>query len=293
LETKDSVDRLHQRQDDLERRTIIEWLTRSDYSTQQSDFIGRRQKGTGQWLLNSDEFQSWLKTTKQALFCPGMPGAGKTMIASIVVDHLSVEYQNDASVGVAYLYCNFRRQDEQTLAELVSSLLKQLVQGQLSMPESVKGLYERHKDRARPSFDEIMKVFYAVVADFSRTFIVIDALDECQVAEGVRSKLLSELFRLQAHTGANLFATSRFIPDIEKEFKGSMSLEIRANNEDVQRYLEGHMSRLPSFVSRNPDLKEEIKSEIIKAVDGMYAPLTLKWRHQVNVWLGFSSPSCI
>jgi Cdc6-like AAA superfamily ATPase len=279
LETKDSVDRLHRRQDDLERRTITEWLTRIDYSTQQSDFIGRRQEGTGQWLLNSNKFQSWLSTTKQTLFCPGMPGAGKTMITSIVVDYLSAEFQNDASVGVAYLYCNFRRQDEQSPTELLSSLLKQLVQGQLSVPESVKGLYERHKDKARPSFDEMLKVFHAVVADYSRTFIVIDALDECQVSGGVRSKLLSELFRLQAQSGASLFATSRFIPEIEKEFTGSILLEIRANNEDVQRYLDGHMSRLPSFVSRSSDLKEEIKTEIIKAVDGMYVPLTLKWTH--------------
>jgi Cdc6-like AAA superfamily ATPase len=287
------VDRLHQRHDDLQRRTIIEWLTRIDYSTQQSDFIGRRQEGTGQWLLNSDKFQSWLKTAKQTLFCQGMPGAGKTMIASIVVDHLSVEFQNDASVGIAYLYCNFRRQDEQSLTELLSSLLKQLVQGQLSVPESVKSLYERHKDKARPSLDEILKVFYAVVADYSRTFIVIDALDECQVSGGVRSKLLSELFHLQAQTEASLFATSRFIPEIEKEFKGSMSLEIHASDEDVQRYLDGHMSQLPSFVSRSSDLKEEIKSEIIKAVDGMYVPLMLKWRRQVNIRLGFSSQSCI
>jgi hypothetical protein len=124
LETKDGVDRLHQRQDNLERRTIIEWLTRIDYSTQPSDFIGRRQEGTGQWLLNSNEFQSWLKTSKQTLFCPGMPEAGKTMITSIVVDYLSTEFQNDASVGVTYLYCNFRRQDEQTPSELLSSLLK-------------------------------------------------------------------------------------------------------------------------------------------------------------------------
>jgi hypothetical protein len=30
------------------------------------------------------------------------------------------------------------------------------------------------------------------------------------------------------------------------------------------------MSRLPSFVLRSPDLQEEIKTEIMKAVDGMY-----------------------
>jgi hypothetical protein len=38
----------------------------------------------------------------------------------------------------------------------------------------------------------------------------------------------------------------------------------------VQRYLDSHMSQLSLCVSRNVDLKEKIKAEIIKAVNGMY-----------------------
>lgn len=45
---------------------------------------------------------------------------------------------------------------------------------------------------------------------------------------------------------------------------------ICANPGDVSRYLENHMSRLSSFVARNPQLQEEIVLEISKAVDGMY-----------------------
>jgi len=141
------------------------------------------------------------------------------------------------------------------------------------MPESIKSLYNRHKDkRTRPSFDEISKVLHSVVTDYSRTFIIIDALDECQVSDGGRKRLLSEIFNFQAKTGTSLFATSRFIPEIMKEFEGCVSLEIYANAEDVQRYLDGHMSQLPSFVSQKLALQEKIKAEIVKAVDGMYVP---------------------
>jgi Cdc6-like AAA superfamily ATPase len=266
---------LNQRQDSQERRqehrVIVDWLTSIDYAPQQSDFITRRQEGTGRWLLESNKFQEWLTKSKQSLFCPGMPGAGKTIITSIVVDHLCTRFQNDASIGIAYLYCNFRRQQEQKPADLLISLLKQLVQERPSMPENVTSLYNRHKDkRTRPSFDEISKVLHSVVADYFRTFIIIDALDECQASDGGRKRLLSEIFNLQTKTGASLFATSRFIPEIMKQFEESISLEIRAIREDVQRYLDGHMSQLPSCVSRNRDLQEEIKTEIIKAVDGMY-----------------------
>lgn len=116
-ETKEYVDRLHKRQEDREsrqeHRAIVDWLTPIDYAPQQSDFIARRQEGTGQWLLDSNEFQIWLKQSRQTMFCPGMHGAGKTIIASIVVDHVYTTFQNDASIGIAYLYCNFRRHQEQ------------------------------------------------------------------------------------------------------------------------------------------------------------------------------------
>lgn len=137
----------------------------------------------------------------------------------------------------------------------------------------MKSFYERHKSRkSRPSFNEITKKLHSLLSQCSRTFIVVDALDECQVSDGGRRMLLSEIFNLQAKAGANLFATSRFIPEIMKEFEGSTILEIRASEDDLQRYLDGKMSRLRSFVSRNLTLQEEIRTEIIKAVDGMSVP---------------------
>ena len=97
-----------------------------DYGSQQSDYFGNRQSGTGQWFLESAEYQAWLKTKAQTLFCPGIPGAGKTVLTSIVVNNLHERYHDDANVGIAYVYCNFRRQDEQKLDHLLAGLLRQL-----------------------------------------------------------------------------------------------------------------------------------------------------------------------
>ena len=272
--TKAGVDLLLEQQDNRERReehqTIVGWLTSIDYASQQSDFTSRRQEGTGQWLLDSDEFQRWLSQKQQTLFCPGIPGAGKTMITSIVVDNLCTRFGNDGSTGIAYLYCNFRQQQDQKPANLLASLLGQFARGQPSLSNSVKSLYERYKvKQAPPSFDEISHVLQSIMASYSRTFVVIDALDECGISDGGCRQFLAEISKLQAKTGASLFATSRFIPDIVEEFKGNPSLEIRADDGDVRRYLDGHMSQLRPFVSRKPDLQEEIKTEIVKAVDGM------------------------
>jgi hypothetical protein len=270
---QEGVYKLLRGQHDQEHGTILEWLTPIDYAPQQNDYIRRRQPGTGQWLLDSAEYQTWLKTDKQTLFCPGIPGAGKTILTSIVVGDLFERFQDDATIGIAYMYCNVRRQNEQKAEHLLASLLRQLAQGQSSLPGTVNDLYHRHEvRRTRPSLDEIHRALQFVAAMYTRVFIIVDALDECQGSDGCRTKFLSEIFKLQAEAGTNLFATSRHIPEIIKEFNGSVSLEIRASDEDVQRYLDGCMSHLPGFVLYNPELQKEIKTEIVKAVDGMYVP---------------------
>lgn len=269
-----AVDRLIERQDDREcreeRQNILEWLTTIDYASQQSDFINRREVGTGQWLIDSEEYQAWVQTPKQTLFCPGIPGAGKTILTAIAIDDLTMRFGSEADIGIAYLYCNFRRQDEQKADGLLASLLKQLSQLRASLPDTVKALYERHKDkRTQPSFDELSRTLQSVTAIFSRVFIIIDALDECRTTDGCRTRLLTEIFLAQAKSRANIFATSRFLPEVTERFEGSISLEIRASEEDVRRYLDGCMFRLPAFVGRSPDLQEEIKTGIVLLVKGM------------------------
>jgi hypothetical protein len=264
-------DRIDSREASDEQGTILDWLTPVDYASQQNDFISRRQAGTGQWLLDSAEFKAWVETERETLFCPGIPGAGKTILTSIVVDNLTTRFRNDESIGIAYVYCNFRQKNDQKTQDLLASLLKQLAQRRPFLPDSVKSLYETHRStRTRPSLEEISGTLQSMTALYSKVFIIVDALDECQTSDGCRSRFLSEIFALQAKYGANIFATSRSIPEITEQFEGSMSLEIRASEYDVRRYVDGHMTHLPSFVRQNQDLQEKIKAEIVKTVDGMY-----------------------
>ncbi|KAF2967480.1 hypothetical protein GQX73_g6090 [Xylaria multiplex] len=251
---REDVTQTRSRLDKIEDLEILDWLSATDYGPQQTDYFRMRQPGTGQWLLDCKEYQSWIT------------GIGNTLFYD-----LEKRFYSEATTAIVYVYCNYKRQTEQTLKGLLSSLLKQLAQSQYSLPDSLKTLHDRHKvKQTRPSLEELSGLLELITAQNSNVFIVADALDECQTTDGCRAKFLSALFSLQKKTGVNFLATSRDIPDITDRFRGTTLIEILAAKEDVERYLHGHLSELPRFVTNRPDIQDEIITKITNAASGMF-----------------------
>lgn len=208
------------------------------------------------------------------------------MISAIVADHLETEFPSWANIGLAYLYCNYGQQQQQK-ADLLLNILKQIVQGQ-PVPTDAKELYQRHVIKQTcPSFD-IEKVLQPAMQLYSRVFIIVDALDECDLSHEGCKRFLSELFNFQAKAEVKIFATSRFIPDIIREFEWSVSLEIRASEEDMQRYLEGHMSQLPLCVSAAMTYKKKSQPGLLTQLTGfMWTISASKQVDTANIYSGF------
>lgn len=264
---RDNTVKLIRHQDNQQHRMVLDWLTPVDFAAQQSDAISRRQEGTGIWFADSPKFLSWIDGSNQTLFCPGIPGAGKTIIAAIVVDRLWKHVQNK-DIGVAYIYCNYKSQTDQTAINLAAAILKQLIQERPSIAEPVANLYDRHADRrTRPSLEEILSALRKVVSNYPKVYVVVDALDEC--LKGHRSQLLAMLRDLQSNRSLSFMATSCFIPEAMQQFTLSPTLEVRADDSDVRRFVEGQMDLLPRFVQRNGELQKAIQDGISTAVDGM------------------------
>ncbi|KAI2997586.1 hypothetical protein CBS147346_8690 [Aspergillus niger] len=269
--TKELVDQINNTMEDKACHEILEWLTTVNYATQQEDFLKRRQDGTGKWLLGTDKFQQWINNENKNILCTGIPGAGKTILTAIVIENLEEKCKYDRSVGLAYIYCNFRRHNEQSVDDVLASLIKQLCQRMLSLPEDIKSLYAQHKKRqTRPKLDELSESLSVLLGHFSRIFIVVDALDEYSSRDEALRRLLSELFRLQSNSTVSIFATSRHSPAIQSAFEGCLQQEISAAAEDVRAYLEGHISQLSRVVLRNDELQKEIVNAITKTVNGMF-----------------------
>ncbi|KAL2846030.1 nucleoside phosphorylase domain-containing protein [Aspergillus pseudodeflectus] len=244
LRTQNDVEHLRSFVDEQKTSDILNWLTLTDYGPQQADHLRRREPSTGQWLLSSTEYSHWVKTAGQILFCPGIPGAGKTIMAAIVIDDLHQRLRHKQDVGIVYIYCNYQRQEEQTLHDLL-------------LDEGLRQL------KTQPSLGEVANDIHSLSDLYDRLFIVVDALDECQTANNCRTKFINELLSLQSRHNATIFATSRLINDVAERFQQATLLEIRANPEDVGVFLAANMANLPA------QYQDSIKTAIPEAIDGM------------------------
>jgi hypothetical protein len=176
-----------------------------------------------------------------------------------------------SNIGLAFIYCNYKERDSQTLANLIASLVQQLVQRSSAVPDDVRALYAHHQSqKTRPGDVEYCKILRSLVASFSHVYIIVDALDECNESNGTRSKLTKELQESPANL--HLLCTSRHLGDIEESFARASRLEIRASNADVQRFLEAQISQTPrlvGFCKTVESLQSTIIEKLIQKAKGM------------------------
>ncbi|KAL4789263.1 ankyrin [Aspergillus venezuelensis] len=263
-----SVNVISSRLNRTEELEALDWLTPINYGPRQSHFLRARQPGTSQWLIESVKYRDWRKADKKTLLCSGIPGAGKTILTAVVIDDLTAQCTSKHNLGLAYIYCDFLRKNDQNVENLLASILKQLSHFRSPLPTGVKELYEQHQDRqTRPSLKELVRGLQHVVPLYAKVFVVIDALDECGTADDCRNIFLSQLFDLQKTCPMNILATTRPIPEIVESFRGD-KLEIRAHESDVEKYLEGRISLARSELLKRH--KEEIKRRITELADGMF-----------------------
>jgi hypothetical protein len=131
-------------------------------------------------------------------------------------------------------------------------------------------IHDDHTQRkTKLSSHELSKVLSSLCASLSIVYFVIDALDELPSNSGVREQLLRELRSLQADNDVRLLFTSRHITEVAELLNSDPSLEIRATQDDVMKYIDGQMHRLPRCIRLDEKLRELVRTEVARAVDGM------------------------
>ncbi|PSN59256.1 hypothetical protein BS50DRAFT_641131 [Corynespora cassiicola Philippines] len=115
------------------RGELHRWLSPPEPSTNYNKALQQRQEGTGSWFLHSDAFNMWKSQRNSFLWLYGIPGCGKTILSSTIIEHL----RSLSTQPLLYFYFDFTDSEKQTLREqknvhfLVTSRPEQDIQSEM------------------------------------------------------------------------------------------------------------------------------------------------------------------
>ena len=273
MEVKDRIADLQFQQNDALRHEILRWLSPVDPSENHNDACSKHEPGTGAWLIESDIFQSWLGEQDEVLWLHGIPGSGKSILCSTIVEHVKNICEQTLSLGYAYFYFDFKESAKQNVENLYRSLLAQFSAQQDSIPPEVQDLYEAAKTQSyAPKLEKIMRTLLAVLKQFDRAYILIDALDECS-ERVLLMQHIQNLVKVKARNW-NLLLTSRREQDIETELEGTVTrnvgIQTGDTSQDVRTLIRSRMRQDPRLRKRPSAVKEKIERALEDGACGMY-----------------------
>ena len=185
--------------------------------------------------------------------------------SSLVIDKLCDEAV-ERYPTVACFYFDFASRNEQSPVNMLGSLLRQLVSGKGEIPESIVQDFQKETMSIGGrglQVSGILKMFQTIAAA-RRTFICVDALDEC-VPEH-RMVVLESLGQMvQGSPNTRLFMTGR--PHVRSEVERGLSgaaafVPIRATEDGVLRFLHEKLRKdtIPNIMSST------LEGEIMKSI---------------------------
>ncbi|KAJ5437931.1 uncharacterized protein N7458_008929 [Penicillium daleae] len=245
--------------DETRLKEMIDWLSPLNFVAKQSLLFKEQHEGTCKWFLGCEDFRAWKESDNAILFCPGIPGAGKTLLSSIVVNELDKlrlsERGGVKNAAILMLYCKWDDSQSQSINGLLASLVKQIAQRYGVVWEGTSEMFSKHcKAGTSPGADEYVSALNSELRHFPKTFIVVDGLDELR-EEKSRLLLLETLASLDAKV--NLMVTSRPISNITRHFADiQRKIFCDGCEKDNQRY-QFHCSDCDEQVSDGFDLCEE------------------------------------
>lgn len=234
-------------QDELDQESrvkILRAISTIPYPTHHKVASQGRLVGSGQWLLEKHVYISWRASSSSSiLWLHGIPGSGKTKLASLVVDDLK------GTEHIAFFYC--MRSPSEPLRALCQSILASIVR-QLASVDPTKPLlspvvsqyqsaldgYIGFEDQSW-TVDDCRRVLLELLDAYPAVTVVIDALDE--VDDENRQELMEVLDGLlqESTSLVKIFISSRDNPDIALAMEGSRDVYIETgdNAEDIKAFM--------------------------------------------------------
>ena len=199
-------------------------------------------------------------------------------VSSLVVDRLGDQTRGQ-NTAVTCFYLDFAARKEQSVASILGSLLRQVVGGMNRVPEEITQAFQEQKmviGGRGPGLPDIVKMLQAITSSL-RTFICIDAWDECAVAH--RVKLLNSLKQiLETSPITRIFIIGRphIRAEIEKRLAGRViSVSVGPRRDDIMEYLRLRLDEDETPDAMDEGLEADILEKIPQNMSEMYVGATV------------------
>ncbi|OAL19334.1 hypothetical protein AYO22_09878 [Fonsecaea multimorphosa] len=247
---------------------MMAWLSRVNFWVKQESILQRAQEGTGQWILRHPKFTSWVARECGLLWCHGEPGVGKTILTSIVIEHLAKSKKENEAL--AWIYADYREHSNLTMENLLSNILAQLFQQHGELSQSMMKSLGVNWQEAKPTLVQYRTWLQDERRRCGRTTVIIDALDELPNRD-LGERFIDELRQLRPPI--RLLVTSRPYPEMRKFFHGASALEIQPRKEDVILFVKSRLESslsLKGHIDQNASLSDLLVEKLSQANEKMF-----------------------
>lgn len=193
-------------------------------------------------------------------------------------------------VAILYVFCDYKDRTAQTTAQVLGSLVQQMILQCKDMPQDVIDLHAKGKGPL--STQDCTSLLSSLLHDFERTIVLVDAVDElfANDSEGGPLELtfLDKLLELQqTFRGCALFVTSRENPVVQRRLANAVRLEVYAADADIELYLRSRIYddtkfRFASKMRDDSGLAELVVNSLLEKARGMCVDQSLIIEGSVN-----------
>jgi hypothetical protein len=258
---------------------IIRWLGAPDTSSNLNKALKTRHPGSGQRLLQGEPYQQWKSQPRSFLWLHGIPGCGKTVLTSSVIEDLQGSQSPRPSQTLLYFYFDFTDNQKQSFENTLRSLIFQTYHQNDNAKRHLDSLYSSayRGGQEQPSFESLQKTFTGMIGNLEEVWIVLDALDECTPRGELLAWLRSINQDFSVQVKMHLLVTSRPEQDIESAIKryasGEQIIPIRDDllEADIRNYVQARVREHESL-SRwrgHREIQDNIEASLLEKANGM------------------------
>lgn len=224
-----------------ELNKITKWLAPTDYDADSSEFrrhLSSLAPGTGSWLCDTDSYLQWHDSSLHgSLWIKGVPGAGKSVIAASIIDHLM---RNEPNTPVLFFFFRNVVHANQRSRSLVCDWLAQLLHHSITLQATLSPLIETPQGNVS---DQILwECLIKALSSIDRAYCLVDAMDEMEATEADPFfRRLNELATFRPNA-VKVLMTSRPQQYLQSNLRASSIVHISLEEERVTRDIRSFLS---------------------------------------------------